>query len=256
MQGISNCNILYITVLSNILESKMGKKIYQFSSINALVGGVFDGLFSVYDIKQKGNFGLGCTITLKGELIINDSNFFEAAGRQNLRVMKEEEHLPFAQITTFKADRIIEIDHINKTNLYDHLAQHTLLDNIFLAIKIEGVFNTIKIRRPDDTGKVYPSLSDLSAGQLVDNITDISGQLIGFWTPKFFQNISVEGFHFHFIDIEKRIGGHVLDFSIDKARISYEVKNMINIELSENESYLRHDLNIDNIVDIIKKVEN
>lgn len=64
------------------------------------------------------------------------------------------------------------------------------------------------------------------------------------------------GFPLHFIDTQRHIGGHVMDSSIQKATLSYEVKNTINIELSEDNTYLKHDLNIDNMKDMIEKVEN
>lgn len=234
----------------------MSKKIYQFSGVNALMGGVFDGLFSIQEIQQHGDFGLGCSNGLKGELIIESCHFLEAKGHQGLRTMTQDERLPFAQITTFNADNVLNVDNVNKTNLYDHLVKHTLLDNVFLAVRIDGVFEKIKIRRPNDSGKNYHSALDVAEDQIVDELTDISGSLIGFWTPKFFQNISVAGFHLHFIDTQRHIGGHVMDFSIQKATLSYEVKSTINIELSEDNAYLKHDLNIDNMKDIIEKVEN
>jgi acetolactate decarboxylase len=37
----------------------MKKVIVQFSSINALMAGLFDGVFSVGEVKEYGDFGLG-----------------------------------------------------------------------------------------------------------------------------------------------------------------------------------------------------
>jgi len=234
----------------------MKKEIYQFSGINALMGGVFEGFFPIADIKQKGDFGLGCSDGLTGEVIIECCHFLEAKGHKQLRKMADTEQLPFAQITTFTPDKTVNIQNVNKDNLYQQLTNYTLLDNIFLAIKIEGTFNTLKIRRPNDNGKLYTNALEVAANQIIDDLTNIKGTLIGFWTPKFFQNISVAGFHLHFIDTEKTVGGHVIDFSLSKGQLAYEVKSSIHIELSDKDTYLKHDLDIDDMDSIIKKVEN
>lgn len=234
----------------------MKETIYQYSCINALMGGVFNGLFPISDIKQKGNFGIGCSADLSGELIIHGCHFLEAKGHRVLRKMNDTELLPFAQITTFSPEVTFIANEVNKENLYNHLAQKTLLDNVFLAVKIEGIFDSMQIRRPDDSGKVYKTALDVAENQVVDHLSTIEGSLIGFWTPKFFENISVAGFHLHFIDKEQKIGGHMIDFALSNAKISYQVKSGINIELSKKESYLQQDLNIEDMSSIIKKVEN
>jgi len=36
---------------------------------------------------------------------------------------------------------------------------------------------------------------EVAEHQIVEDIKDIEGELIGFWTPEFFQNVSVAGFH-------------------------------------------------------------
>lgn len=234
----------------------MAKKITQFSGINALMGGVFQGLFPISEIEKCGDFGLGCSDGLTGEVIIDCCNFFEAKGKKPLRLMDSAEKMPFAQITTFDPDDEISISNISKATLYQELAKHTQLDNVFLAVKLEGKFENLKVRRPSETDKHFKNALEVAENQLVEDITDIEGDLIGFWTPEFFQNISVAGFHLHFIDREKTSGGHMIDFSIKKGVLSYEVKYALDIKLSDNKAYLEHDLKIENMDQIIKKVEN
>lgn len=235
----------------------MKKQISQFSGINALMGGVFEGLFPISEIKKHGDFGLGCSDGLAGEVTIDSCHFLEAQGNKGLRLMTDAEKLPFAQITTFIPDKRATFNHLlSKETLYQELANYTLLDNVFLAVKLEGVFDTLKIRRPSEHDKPCKTALEVAELQIVDNLTHIEGTLIGFWTPEFFQNISVAGFHLHFINKEKSIGGHVIDFSIKQGTLAYEVKHSLNIELSDKEVYLKHDLKIEDMDKIIKKVEN
>ena len=234
----------------------MTKKITQFSGINALMGGVFEGLFPISEIKKHGNFGLGCSDGLTGEVIIDCCHFLEAKGNKPLRVMEEVEKMPFAQITTFDAEKKFAISNLSKANLYQELSKHLKFDNVFLAVKLEGKFKSLKVRRPRELHQHFNNALEVAEHQIIDDINSVEGQLIGFWTPEFFQNISVGGFHLHFVDKEKTSGGHVIDFSLEKGMLSYEVKYGLDIELSDKKAYLDHDLKIADMNKIIEKVEN
>lgn len=234
----------------------MTKKITQFSGINALMGGVFEGLFPISEIKKHGNFGLGCSDGLTGEVIIDCCHFLEAKGNKPLRVMEEVEKMPFAQITTFDAEKKFAISNLSKANLYQELSKHLKFDNVFLAVKLEGKFKSLKVRRPRELHQHFNNALEVAEHQIIDDIDRVEGQLIGFWTPEFFQNISVGGFHLHFVDKEKTSGGHVIDFSLEKGMLSYEVKYGLDIELSDKKAYLDHDLKIADMNKIIEKVEN
>lgn len=234
----------------------MKKEIYQFSTINALMSGVFKGFFDVDRVKACGDFGLGCSDGLTGEIIIKDRVFMEAKDTHPVRIMGGGERVPFVQITTFCADKTLKVNKVNKNNLYATLAQHTLLDNVFLAVKAEGVFDKVTVRSPSDNGKSYQDAVEVSKNQTLRMLSDIEGTLIGFWTPKFFENVSVAGFHIHFISKDGKIGGHVIDFELKEGDLMYEVKHKLNVELPDDASYLEKNLDIENMSEIIKKVEN
>ncbi|CAI3948010.1 Alpha-acetolactate decarboxylase (AlsD) (PDB:1XV2) [Commensalibacter communis] len=121
-----------------------------------------------------------------------------------------------------------------------------------LQLKIQGIFDTMQIRRPKNHNKSYKTALKVSQDQVVDHFENKEGSLIGFWTPEFFQNISVAGFHLHFINTEKTLGGHMMNFSISQGTLSYEVKQSLDIKLSDKESYLNQDLKIKDMDQIIK----
>ena len=234
----------------------MTKKITQFSGVNALMMGVFDGLFPISEIKKHGNFGLGCSEGLTGEAIIDCCHFWDAKGNRPLRIMDDTERMPFAQITTFAPEASFAISHVSKATLYDELSKYLTFDNVFLAIKLEGKFDHLKVRRPRELDQRFKNAMEVAEHQIVEDIKDIEGELIGFWTPEFFQNVSVAGFHVHFVDKNRTTGGHVIDFSIDKGTLSYETKYGLDIELSDKKAYLDHDLKVADMDKIIKQFEN
>lgn len=234
----------------------MTKKITQFSGVNALMGGVFEGLFPISEIKKHGNFGLGCSEGLTGEVIIDCCHFWDAKGNKPLRIMDDTEKMPFAQITTFAPEASFAISLVSKSTLYEELSKHLKFDNVFLALKLEGKFDHLKVRRPRELHQSFKNALEVAEHQIIEDVENVEGELIGFWTPEFFQNISVAGFHLHFIDKSKKSGGHVIDFSIAHGTLSYEVKYGLDIELSDKKAYLDHDLKIADMDKIIKKVEN
>ncbi len=234
----------------------MTKKITQFSGVNALMGGVFEGLFPISEVKKHGNFGLGCSEGLTGEVIIDCCHFWDAKGNKPLRIMDDTEKMPFAQITTFAPEVSFAISHVSKSTLYEELSKHLKFDNVFLALKLEGKFDHLKVRRPRELHQSFKNALEVAEHQIIEDVENVEGELIGFWTPEFFQNISVAGFHLHFIDKSKKSGGHVIDFSINQGTLSYEVKYGLDIELSDKKAYLDHDLKIADMDKIIKKVEN
>jgi acetolactate decarboxylase len=188
--------------------------------------------------------------------VIINKDFLEADGDKAVKVMDNDELLPFVQVTTFQPDKVVDVNDVSKNNLYWHLAQYLLLDNVFVAVKISGRFDELKIRRPFVQHKPYPSVVKVFEQQVVDTVEDVTGTLIGFWTPEFFKELSVAGFHLHFIDTTHKLGGHVIDFMASKAELAFERKQSVEIMLPVNEEYLRKNLKMDDLNKIIKQVEN
>lgn len=160
--------------------------IKQFSTVNALMSGLYDGVFPVSTVKESGNFGLGCSHALGGEVTIFEGTVLEARGDGTIREMQDSECLPFAQVTTFEAENNLQAENIDKAALHDFLAINVKLDNIFLAVKLDGWFANLKIRKPHQQTKPYKSVLEVVSEQSVIELSDVEGTMIGFWTPQFF----------------------------------------------------------------------
>jgi len=50
-------------------------------------------------------------------------------------------------------------------------------------------------------------------------LNDIEGIIVATRFPIYMQTLNVPGWHYHFIDIHKTIGGHVLDLSIESGAV-------------------------------------
>ncbi|MGM5632061.1 acetolactate decarboxylase [Apibacter raozihei] len=237
------------------MDTKSKKQVlYQFSTINALMSGIIKGNFKAKDVLACGNFGLGCSDGMSGEIII-DGEMLEGKDNHELRELKNTDLLPFAQITTFNPEKSFQATHLNKSNLHEKLSQNVLLDNVFLAVKIVATFNKVVIRTPKDGGENYKDGSEFAHNQLVRTFENSRGILIGFWSPEFFENVSVAGFHLHYVSEDKKVGGHVFEFDCLEAEVFYETKFNLSLKLFNTEEYLKKDLDNDKMMEMVKNVE-
>ena len=43
---------------------------------------------------------------------------------------------------------------------------------------------------------------------------NVTGTIVGIWTPEIFHGVSLAGYHLHFVSDDLTFGGHVMDFVI------------------------------------------
>jgi acetolactate decarboxylase len=72
----------------------------------------------------------------------------------------------------------------------------------------------MKVRAIPAQQKPYPALTEAAKSQSIHEYRNVSGTLVGFYTPVLFEGLNVPGYHLHFIAEDKSTGGHVLDFTI------------------------------------------
>ena len=60
---------------------------------------------------------------------------------------------------------------------------------------------------------------------------EVDGTMLGFRFPSYAEGIEVGGYHLHFIDAERRRGGHVLDSRIGEVRAGLDPSDDLHIEL-------------------------
>jgi len=79
------------------------------------------------------------------------------------------------------------------------------------AIRLDGRFQRVRARSVPVQSPPYRPLAEVVADQHVFELEDVEGTMLGFRFPAYVEGIEVAGYHLHFIDRERRRGGHVLD---------------------------------------------
>jgi acetolactate decarboxylase len=85
--------------------------------------------------------------------------------------------------------------------------------SLFSAIRIEGTFPYLKVRSPPAQAKPYPPLAEALTRQAVFEYRNVTGTVVGFFTPAPAGGLNVAGYHLHFIAADRGRGGHVLDIT-------------------------------------------
>jgi len=217
--------------------------IYQQSSMNALMEGLFDGEFSLGSLKTKGNFGLGTFDNLDGEMVFIDGVVYQIKSNGRSLIPLDNLETPFAMAVFFKADFESKIpQQLNSLSLTNYLDSVLPSRNRFYAIKISGKFKYVKVRSVHSQNKPYPRLIDALKKQKTFELKDVEGDIVGFWCPQFVEGLNIPGYHLHFITKDRTRGGHLLDCVIDNADLKIDYLNGFLVELPKSREFLDKDL--------------
>ena len=185
--------------------------LFQASTIGALLDGSFDGDLTFAELGEHGDLGLGTLNGLDGEMIAIDGEFLRADVDGNVTSVGPEERTPFAVVTEFEPTVEGEI-----TAGLDHESILAALDSMArtgrspFAVRLDGRFSLVRARSVPRQEPPYRPLAEVVADQHVFELTDVEGSMVGFRFPAYVEGIEVAGYHLHFVDRERRRGGHVL----------------------------------------------
>jgi len=220
-----NC-ILFVSLLFfscgkqvNRIEAGTSAKnnLYQYSVIDALLAGVYDGEIDCETLKAKGDFGIGGFNAIDGELYLNEGKVSRIRYDGHAYPVSDEEKAAMAFVTFFDPDTSFTIRENGLT--YDSLKLrlgNVISGNRMYAIRISGSFNRMQTRAPAPARKPYKPLAEhLITNQYFFKLDGTRGTMVGFCFPAYLEKVNVPGFHFHYLTEDRQKGGHVLDFMSD-----------------------------------------
>jgi acetolactate decarboxylase len=220
-----------------------GDTIFQTSTIDALMEGVYDGDFTFGELKKHGDFGLGTLNDLDGEMIGLDGVFYQVRSDGKVFVVPDSEKTPFAAVTFFDADKSVPLTKpLGCRELESYIETLLPSKNIFYAIRVEGSFDNVKTRSVPKQKKPFPPLTEAVKHQSYFELKNVRGAMAGFWLPEYMKDINAAGFHLHFISEDKASGGHVLDCTISDVKIEIDYSRGLDVSLPETSDFYNADL--------------
>ena len=220
--------------------SNNDSSIWQYSTINALLAGVFDGNISVGEIKKHGNFGIGTFNRLDGEMLLLNGQCFQIKADGKVYLASDTTKIPFCSVTNFVSDTSFQItDSISLDSLKNKIDKSLRSLNLFYAISISGEFYDVKTRSVPAQTKPYQTLASVTAKQPTFDLKNTNGTIIGFRLPEFAENINVAGYHLHYINNLKSAGGHLLQLKTKNVTVSIQVIKHLELELPTNSEFYK-----------------
>ena len=227
--------------------------LFQVSTIDALLQGVFEGFFTVEDLKTHGDFGIGTFDSLEGEMVALDGEYYQIKADGVAYPVKNNSTSPFATVTYFETDETATVlGASNFTEFGSQLDKQFPSRNVFYALKIDGTFPYIKTRSVPKQEKPFPRLADAVESQSVFELHNVTGTVVGIWAPEFSKGLNVPGYHLHFITADRTAGGHILDLQIDRAEVEVDITSGFTMELPTKGDFYRIDLTQDLQSELLK----
>jgi len=218
-------------------------RIVQFTPIDALLSGIYDGPFTVGEVKRHGDFGLGTFDALDGEMVVDHGVVYQVRSDGSVHVMANKVHTPFAVVTYFKAERHLDVPSGLTMKEAEAFIDSSLPSpNLFYAVRLEGTFRSLKARSVPRQQRPYPPLVEAAKQQAVFDFEQVPGVVLGFRSPTFVKGLNVPGYHLHFLRADHKAGGHVLDFRVERAKLSWQALDDFRLLLPGGGDFTRADL--------------
>jgi acetolactate decarboxylase len=221
--------------------------VYQASTIDALVAGVYDGEMSYDSMMKHGDFGIGTFDGLDGEMLLLDGELFQIKSDGKVYRPSSTVKTPFAAVCNFAADTSLDLQAgTDFPGLKTLLAERFPNQNLFYAIKITGKFKAMLTRAVPGQKKPYPPLQVVTRVQPEFPMQNVSGTIVGFRCPPYVKGINVPGYHLHFISDDRTQGGHILSFDMISGACQVDMLDQYSLALpTKTQGFAETDLSKD-----------
>ena len=225
--------------------------VYQTSTIDALLAGVYDGDLTLRELQQHGDFGIGTYDNLDGEMVLLDGEFCQVKADGKVHSPPLDHETPFAAVCWFQPEKSFALSSGSDVAAVEALMDREVPNqNSFLAIRIDGQFKTMRTRSVPAQKRPFPPLKEVAATQPVFDMENVAGTVLGFRCPPFVAGVNVPGYHLHFISQDRSRGGHILAFELVTGTARVDVLDRFVMQLPRTEDFATVDLSRDRQQDL------
>ncbi len=222
-------------------ENENSPVLVQVSVIDALLQGIFEGIIPVGDLKYLGDIGIGTFDKLDGEMIMYNDTIYQVVYSGEVKIPSDDIKTPFASVCKWETNSTFVLEGFNFDSLKTNFDDFFPTANIFYGIKMKGKFNYMKTRIVEPN----KPLGEAAANQHEFEFRNTDGIIVGFFCPDYVNGINATGFHLHFLSGDRKGGGHILSFEIDKADVELCYLYDFKLILPEEGSFFNGDFSVD-----------
>jgi acetolactate decarboxylase len=230
-------------------------ELFQTSTVQAMLGGAFDGDVTLDEVLQHGDLGLGTLNGLDGELIVIEGEAWKANLDCTLARPPGSSLTPYAVVAEFSPGEPLELaGQLAAKDLERWLLEQGRIAARPDAIRIDGRFESVQVRSVPKQEPPYPSLAEAISHQHVVELRDVSGTMVGFRFPDPLDGIELTGFHLHFVTDDRALGGHVLGYVALEGTVRIDEASDLHVELPPAVAAPPHGTELDQ--DAISRLES
>ncbi|MDR1605660.1 MAG: acetolactate decarboxylase [Streptococcaceae bacterium] len=231
-------------------------KLFQYNTLSALMSGLFEGTMTIGELLAQGDLGIGTLDEIDGELIVLDGRAYQARGDKTITEIGPETKVPYAAVVFHQAEVIFKQRYqADARELQARIEAYYDGANLFRSIKIHGTFSKMHVRMITKA-KSGVKFVDVATNQPEYTEANVTGTIIGIWTPEMFHGVSVAGYHLHFITDEHTFGGHVIDYVISEGIVEVGAVDQLDQRFPvQDRKYLFAKLDLDELKEDIEKSE-
>ena len=194
---------------------KKRTKFTQVSLFSLLLSGRYDGVITVAEVKKLGSMSIATMDRLDGEMQMIDGVVYQACSDGKVYLPGDDATVPFGTVAEFHAEQNFRLVELPSYELFEeHLAKLCPQENVPLAVHFTGDFRRMKVRTVGRQEHDGIGLAEAAKNEAIFDFVDCSGDLVGFRLPGYVAGVNAPGWHLHFMDAERRHGGHVVNFSL------------------------------------------
>lgn len=233
--------------------------LYQVSTLNALMLGLYDGVVPVEVFLQHGNTGLGTIDRLDGEMITLDGVVYQIKDDGSVTIVPPDATIPFGVVTAFETDAAqtltAPIEGIEALaaclDAMEAVAQNP---NRMYVVKLTGRFDAIRTRSVPAQDTPYPPLSEVTETQREFTFEAVEGTIVGVYFPAYLSSVNMHGWHLHFLSSDRASGGHLLDAQVASGTIELDAIDRFMLLLPDTDAFAAAALSED-LSEAIESVE-
>lgn len=239
-------------------DSNFGK-MYQISTLNALLLGYTRKVVAVRDLLANGDTGLGTFENVDGEMIVVDGHCYRASDNGTVTETPPDCGVPFASVSFLKGSKKFETGTVESINALKNLMDLKIEEGFGLnsmhMVRIDGFFEKVDARSENGLKSQHVELKDiLDLNQKSFTFSNIPGTLVCLYYPDYMAGINAAGWHFHFISDDRSKGGHVFNIIIKNGTAILDKISKIEMQLPWEASFDTYTLTKVSQKDV-KKVE-
>jgi acetolactate decarboxylase len=241
--AIANPLLWAWVLLAAVGCARLDNTLFQVSTIDALLEGVYDGDYRARDLTRQGTLGLGTFNALDGEMVLLDGVVYQVRADGAVIRVRPDDMTPFATVVRFRKDDEVAVPAGTDYQGFQVAVDAALPSpNLYYAFRAVGTFQSVKTRSVPRQDPPYRRLAEVVEDQSEFEAANVRGTLLGFRCPDFTAGVNVPGYHLHFLSDDRTFGGHVLSFTSDELVVEIDRITRIRMLLPEDKAFLDADL--------------